>query len=222
MDLKNKIAEDALFLLTRHGQTLRNKKDEFRGWGNDDEADLDSTGIKQVKNAGHFLERLPVKIGIIISSDLNRTIHTAAIIGTILGINDIHTDVRLRPINVGLYTGKDKAKTDIDKYLENPEIKFPGGESIDDFRERQKDFSIDLFDWIKEHPKEKALLIGHLSNVIYWEDLSKAIRGYLEDYASDSEDLIRPGGVVAVMENEKVIPLLGENKKAKLTDKGEE
>lgn len=218
----DKIAQDALFLLGRHGQTERNEKDEFRGQSDDEESALDDVGIKQAKKQGRFLSRLPVKIGIIICSDLGRSIHTAAIIGTILGIDDIHTDSRLRPIDVGVYTGKEKETVDIDKYLENPEIEFPGGESINTFRDRQKEFSIDLYEWIKEHPDEKALVEGHLSNVVYWEDLSKAIRGYLKDYASDKEDLIRPGGLVAVMENNKVIPLLGQNKKAKLSDKGEE
>lgn len=218
----DKIASDALFLLGRHGQTERNKKDEFRGQSDDEDSALDAIGIKQAKAQGRFLAKLSVKIGIIICSDLGRSIHTAAIVGTALGINDIHTDARLRPIDVGIYTGEEKEDVDIDKYLENPEIKFPGGESIDNFRDRQKDFSIDLYDWIQEHPDEKALVDGHLSNVVYWEDLSKAIRGYLKDYATDKEDLIRPGGLVAVMENNKVIPILGENRKAKLSDKGEE
>ena len=222
MQQVNKEAEDALFLLVRHGQTLLNKKDKFRGWSEDESAALDKKGIKEAKIAGRFLSKLPIKIGIIISSDLDRALHTAAIIATILGINDIHHDARLRPINVGSYTGEDKADTDIDHYLENPEVSFPGGESIDDFRNRQKEFSTDLYDWMKEHPNEKAIVIAHLSTVIYWEDMAKAMHGYLKNYATDKEDLIHPGGVAAIMPDNKVIALLGENKKATLSDKGEE
>jgi|ERR1700693_1016347 len=199
-----------------------NESDKFRGWSDDDSAALDKKGIRQAKVAGRFLAKQPVSFGIVITSDLDRALHTAAIIGKILGLKDIHTDQRLRPLNVGDFTGEDKATTSIDYYLENPTEPFPGGESVSDFRNRQKDFALDLSSWTAENPNKKAIVVGHLSNVIYWEDLSKALRGYLKDYATDKEDLIHPGGVVAVMPNDEVIPLLGENKKADPSDKGEE
>lgn len=153
---------------------------------------------------------------------MDRTQHTAAIIAAKLGIKYIHVDSRLRPLNVGDFTGEDKQHSDIDSYLKNPDIKFPNGESLDDFRDRQKDFSTELFDWIKEHPKEKAILSGHLSNIIYWNDLGKSIKGYLDNYSTDEEDMVRPGGVVAVMSEGHLVPLLGENKKASISDKGDE
>lgn len=169
------------------------------------------------------MKKLTVKFGIIISSDLDRTIHTAAIVGSILGINDIYFDKRLRPLNVGDYTGKDKEGTNIDRYLNNPDVAFPNGESVGDFRKRWKDFSVALFEWIKEHPDEKPILVDHLSGIIYWEDINnKPYEKYLENYDTDKEDLVRPGGAVAVMPGNKVIPIFGENRKPIESDKGGE
>lgn len=123
---------------------------------------------------------------------------------------------------MGDFTGEDKATTSIDFYIENPQEKFPGGESVDDFRERQREYSKLLNRWIVENPKLKAVEVGHLSQVIYWEDLDKSLKQYLQDYATDKEDLIRPGGIVAIMPNQGVVPLLGENREVRLADKGDE
>lgn len=220
-DIKN-----AVFFLLRHGTTKLNEEDKFRGWSDDDSAALDDRGVKQAYIAGHFLRNLSIKhgfkFGYMTSSDLDRATHTAAIIGKILGIKDIYSDPRLRPLNVGDFTGKPKETNSIDDYLAHPDKKFPGGESVDDFRKRQEDASVGLLAWAKQHPKEKAIEVGHLSNVIYWQDLSKALKGYLKDYASDKKDLIHPGGIIAIEPHEKVIPLLGENKKATISDEGGE
>jgi broad specificity phosphatase PhoE len=214
--------KDALLILLRHGTTKLNEEDKFRGWSDDDAASLDKKGIKQAKKAARFLAGLPVEFGLVVCSDLERAIYTAAIAAAKLGIKDIHTDERLRPLNVGDYTGESKVGISIDYYLEHPEIRFPNGESVNEFRDRQEDLWTDLSVWIKAHPNKKVLEVGHLSQVVYWQDLNKALKGYLKDYATDKEDLIHPGGVVAVMPDNKVVPLLGENKKATLADKGEE
>jgi len=217
--------KDALFLFVRHGTTLLNEEEKFRGWSDDDSAALDKKGVFQARQAGRFLKTLPLKYGIIISSDLDRSLHTAAVIGTILGISDIHFDARLRPLNVGRYAGLDKEKHSIQKYLDNPDTVIPGGESLNQFKGRWKDFTSDLDDWAKENPGITPILVDHLSGVVYWEDLaneSNAYEGYFHNYAEDKEDLIRPGGVIAVMPGIKVVPLLGENKKSDISDKGGE
>jgi len=215
-----KAIKNALFILVRHGDTLLNDQEKYRGWSDDDSASLDKKGIKQARVAGRFLYNSPVRFGYIVSSDLDRSLHTAAIIGRVLGIKDIRTDPRLRPLDVGDYTGKDKETNSIDFYLENIDEKFPNGESVAQFRARQKEASDEILEWARLHPDEKAIEIGHLSNVVYWEDIDKSLRGYLENYASDKEDLIHPGGIVAIMPDSEVIPLLGENKKADPKDKG--
>ena len=218
--------KDALFFLVRHGTTKLNEEDKFRGWSDDDTAALDDQGIKQAYIAGHFLRNLSIKngfkFGYMTSSDLDRATHTAAIIGKILGIKDIYSDPRLRPLNVGDYTGKPKETNSIDEYLEHPEKKFPGGESVDDFVSDRQMLPLAFWPGRNSTRRKKVWKIGHLSNVIYWQDLSKALKGYLKDYASDKEDLIHPGGVIAVEPHERVIPLLGENKKATISDEGGE
>jgi broad specificity phosphatase PhoE len=214
--------KDALFFLVRHGEVPLSIEDKYRGWSDDDSAALDSRGIRQAETAGHFLRRFPVKYGYVTCSDLGRATHMAAIIGKILGIKDVYADPRLRPLNVGDYTGKSKEKNSVLYYIQHPDVKFPGGESLNDFRQRQADASVGLFAWLQQHPDEKAIEVSHLSNVIYWEDYDEAVTGYLKDYATDKKDLIHPGGIVAVMRDKTVIPLLGENKKAKASDEGDE
>lgn len=219
-DIKN-----ALFIFVRHGTTFLNENEKYRGWADDDSAALDKKGVKQARKAGRFISKLPIKVGIIVASDLDRCIHTAAIIGSILGIDDIHYDARLRPLNVGDYTGLDKETHPIDFFLKNPDEIIPGGESLNGFRERWRDFTADLKDWIKQNPGLTPVLVDHLSGVIYWEDLSKeskAFEGYFKNYATDKEDLISPGGVAVVTPEIEVIPLLGENRKPSPTDKGME
>ena len=212
-------ANDALFLLVRHGVTICNETDCYRGQSDDASTALTKKGVKQAKVAGRFISRLPVKIGIIYCSDLERTKHSAALIASILGIQHIHTDPRLLPLDVGDFTGESKEDNSIDEYLANPEEPFPNGESVDTFRKRQEDFADDLMVWIKNHPTEKPLVVGHLSNVVYFADLEKSLPGYLKEYSSNKEDLINPGGIVAVMPDDKVVPLLGENKNRKEDDK---
>jgi len=214
--------KDVLLFLVRHGDTFLNDSDVFRGWNDSDDAALNKKGIRQAEIAGHFLRRLPVKFGYLTCSDLGRATHAAAIIGKILGITDIYADPRLRPLNVGDYTGKSKEKNSVLYYIQHPDVKFSGGESLNDFRQRQADASVGLFAWAKQHSDEKAIEVSHLSNVIYWEDYDEAVTGYLKDYATDKKDLIHPGGVVAVMRDKTVVPLLGENKQAKVSDEGDE
>lgn len=214
--------KDADFFVVRHGETSLNKNDLARGWSNSDSAALDKKGVRQAKLAAIYLSKLPVKFGLIVSSDLDRTLHTAAIVAKQLGIKDIYSDARLRPINVGKFTGEKKSKIDFNHYITHPDISFPGGESINEFRARQKDFYIDLSKWIKDNPDEKAIEVAHLSQVVYWQDMENSIRGYLEHYNTTKKDLIHPGGIIAVMPDNEVIPLLGENKKFNPSDKGEE
>lgn len=199
-----------------------NESEKYRGWADDDSAALDQKGIRQARIAAHFLLNLKIPFAYLVSSDLDRATHTAAIIAKVLNIKDIYADPRLRPLNVGDYTGKDKESNSIDYFIDHPDEKFPNGESVNEFRQRQEDASVGLLAWAKQHPKEKAIEVAHLSNVIYWEDLDKSLKDYLKDYATNKEDLIHPGGIVAVMENHDVIPLLGENKKFQESDKGDE
>lgn len=219
--MKNINFGDISFLLSRHGTTKLNEKEKYRGWSDDPEAALDDNGIKQAKIAGQFLNRLPIYIDFIYCSDLDRAIHTAAIIAGILGIKDIHPDKRLRPLDVGELAGESKSDNPIHEYLDDKNLEFPGGESVDDFEKRQEDFSEDLFKRIAV-TKGKILVVGHLSNIVYWNNVMRFKQGVKDEdvedeaeYSNEKEDLILPGGVVAVMKNDNIVPLLGENPKAK-------
>ena len=174
---------------------------------------MDKTGVAQAKEAGKFLASLPVEYDYIYSSDLNRTIHTAAIIARKVGLKEVHTDKRLRPLDVGLRTGLSKKDHPIDEYIEDPNKVIPGGESIKEFENREDDFNKAFISLLALKPKKKGIIVGHLSTIVYWTNQS--VKKEDESYSNDIEDIIHPGGVVAITTDFNVIPLLGENEKAK-------
>jgi broad specificity phosphatase PhoE len=118
---------DVLFYIVRHGTTLLNEEDKYRGWSNDPAADLDAKGIKQGKKAGAFLVKLGDSYGPIVCSGLNRAVHMAALVAGKLKIHDIYKDKRLYPLDTGDLTGESKAEHSIDEYLKDKSKNNQGG-----------------------------------------------------------------------------------------------
>lgn len=198
--------QDYLFLMARHGSTKLNESNRFRGWSNGPDADLDEAGIQMAHDAGEFISYLPVQIEHVIVSDLNRAQETAHIICGILGIKNFTTDKRLRPLNVGDYAGKDKSNNPIDKYLKNPTLRFPNGESVDEFNHRQYEIASEVLAKIVsgEIRLGSVLFIAHVSNVMYWENVQ--VGAHKEEYLDEKTDLVQPGGVAGITET-NVLPL---------------
>jgi broad specificity phosphatase PhoE len=197
-----------LFLLARHGTTFLNSKNFFRGWSNGPDADLNGEGLQAAIDAGFFLARMRNPPTRIICSDLNRTVNTASIICTILGITEFETDRRLRPLNVGDFAGKDKKENPITKYLADKNLRFPGGETVNEFEARQHAFAEQIVSQIaagKIQPTE-LLVVAHVSNIMYWENVQSG-RSDSDEYLDESTDLVGPGGMVIVTD-ESVVPIL--------------
>jgi broad specificity phosphatase PhoE len=199
--------KDALFFGVRHGETFLNENDMFRGWSNGPDARLNKKGIRQARVAGRFISKLPVKFNIVRCSDLDRAKHTAAIIAKILGIKEVHSDSRLRPLNVGTLAGEKKSEHPIDEYIKNPDLEFPGGESIRDFDSRQKEFAEEFLPEAADDKDGYILIVCHVSNLMYWDNLRKP----KDEYLDEKTDIVDPGGVVEVTP-EEVVPLFREHK----------
>jgi broad specificity phosphatase PhoE len=185
-----------LFALVRHGRTAGNEKNIYRGWSNKEFAQLDECGQQDAKDAAIYLKGLGMEFPIILVDDLERTQETAKIIADILGIKEIITDKRLRPVNVGDYTGKSKSLYPLDGYMETPNKKVPGGESINEFNARESKVFADICEALAEVRKQTGkqisfLIIGHGSTSSFlYHQVNKGGKevGY--------EGMTEPGGIM--------------------------
>jgi broad specificity phosphatase PhoE len=148
------------FDIVRHGATAFNGEsgvsvDKERGWSN---VPLTLEGRKQALAAGVRLKGRG--IGAIVSSDLNRAIETAQIIGEVLGIKPQYS-FRLRPWDLGNLTTRimSEVTPEIRNYAKNhPDKPVPDGESFNDFRRRAFDgFAAAL----RRNTSRKLLIVAH-------------------------------------------------------------
>lgn len=178
-----------LFYFVRHGETKNNDKGVYRGWSNSEDSQLSPAGRELVREAGTFLLGLGLKFPFIVCDDLVRCQETAQILASMLGIKDIVTDKRLRPVNVGDYTGKPKGDFPLDEFFANPDKKIPGGESLNSFHKRSAEFFANVMT-VVEQKKVMPLIVGHGSTVSYLHNCynrNEPLIGY--------EGLTNPGGV---------------------------
>ncbi len=143
-------------LLVRHGDTELNSAERY--WGQTD-VELSAAGFRQAEKLS---ERLAdEKINTIYSSDLRRALITANIIASRHQL-DVITCAELREINFGELEGltfgeisqlyPEVAKLWVER---SPKLKYPGGESPDEFNSRVSKF----LDIMKKHVAEATILI---------------------------------------------------------------
>lgn len=146
-------------IVVRHGRTEWNRIERFRGRA---DIGLDEVGMKQAESAAKRIGEWPISA--IYSSPLRRALTTAEIIAGPLGLN-----VQLAPgivdIDYGEWQGlsaEDVVARDghlYSQWIESPQkVKFPGGESFAEVRERADSAVNDL---IQQHPKETVVLVSH-------------------------------------------------------------
>lgn len=197
--------QNTLFLIARHGETELNKSHLHVSHS---DIHLDEDGKKQANEAGEFLAHLPFDITHVISSPRTRTQETAAIICAHLGLLEYFTDDRLTDLDIGDLTGKNEVDFPLDEYLKTPEKKFPNGESLDDFYNRQFEFANYLLDEMKAKrlPFGQVLVVTHSPVIHYWYSLQHKA-GF------EFKDIVNPGGVLSVTDDD-AFPLLGKAKTA--------
>lgn len=141
------------------------------------------------------------------SDDLDRAVETREILADILGIQVRNTDRRLRPLNVGDYAGQNKDEYPLTQYMQNTNLRIPGGESLDMFNRRQA-VVFDEISQIVEKLGKPILLVGHGSNVSFlYNHFNKSGKiGY--------EGLVNPGGIL-VFTSAGVVPLTNKRESVK-------
>lgn len=187
---------EILFTLTRHGRTVGNEKDVYRGLSNAAFAQLDENGRQDARDAAIYLKGLGMEFPVIVVDDLDRTQETARIIAEVLGIKEIITDKRLRPVDVGDYTGKSKALYPLTEYMNDPKKRIPGGDTLNQFNKRQASVFGDIVEAIAKLRQDTGrpvmfLVIGHGSNASFlYHNVNKGGKeiGY--------EGMTEPGGIM--------------------------
>jgi len=143
----------------RHGDTELNSAERY--WGHSD-VKLSAAGLRQ---AERLRDRLAAqKIDAIYSSDLKRASVTAEIIASRHQL-DIITCAELREINFGeieglMFDEVSQLYPEVTKLWAegSPKLKYPGGESLNDFNKRVSDFATRLE---KHTPEETILIVAH-------------------------------------------------------------
>jgi len=143
-------------LLVRHGITEFNSTRRFAGYS---DVELSPAGYKQVEKLRDRL--VNEKIDAIYSSDLKRALATAEVLSSGHKEN-IVTCSELREINYGNVEGLTfeeigRLYPEVAELVANfsPRLKFPGGESFEEFIERTSKF----LDRLKQHTPEQTILI---------------------------------------------------------------
>ncbi len=124
-------------IFVRHAEAEGNLYREFHGWT---DSPITEKGHKQAELAAKRLEG--VKIDVIYSSSLKRTLQTAQYIANIKNLPIIRTD-KLKEINGGDWEGKkwdelaDLYPLENETWEKRPHVhKMPNGESMEEFQER--------------------------------------------------------------------------------------
>ncbi len=130
--------ETRSFYLIRHGATELNRQnagdvDRIRGWK---DVPLSDKGVREAEQMAKRLASSGIEV--LVSSDFQRTRHTAAPIAETTGALLILTQL-LRPWNVGIYTGQssNEVHPELKKLAEKqPNVAPPEGESFNTFKAR--------------------------------------------------------------------------------------
>lgn len=172
--------------IARHGATTLNQKNMFRG---NKDVPLAPEGVRDA----HHLKTLfaDVPLSFIISSDKQRAVQTANIIGE--GRTDVpqHVTPTLRALDVGDFSGlrRDKKNTDaLQHYIDNPDETIPGGESLNHFKSRIQPALWEAFE-MADDAGCAGLVVAH-SSIIH--ELGAML------YDNDKSVLVQPGGVATM------------------------
>jgi phosphoserine phosphatase len=148
------------FILVRHGQTEWNRVERFRGRA---DVPLNDTGIAQAETTGRRVatEWTP---GAIYSSPLARSVKTAEAIAKHFNLQ-VQIHAGLADIDYGEWQGltpeeaRQRWQEQIDAWYNQPqEAHIPGGESLDDLRDRGMQMVKEL---AVQHTGETIVMVGH-------------------------------------------------------------
>jgi broad specificity phosphatase PhoE len=172
--------------LVRHGELK--KMNIWDGWG---DFDLSETGRESAEKAAQWLSF--EKIGRVISSDIPRAVETAQCIMDTCDVACpfMSCDPNLRPRMVADFTGKEKTPervAEFKKYIEDPDLVIPGGESGTQLNQRVQV----IYQYLATPYKALPTVCAIHNSVI------KSLLGI-----DEVGEIVDPGGIIAVYMDEK-------------------
>ena len=174
-----------LLYLARHGSTILNQSNSFRG---NKDVPLAPEGIQDARRLALFFKNEPISF--IVSSDKQRAWETARILK---GEHQVPAEITpsLRALNVGDFSGQKRSPENVaalQQYLDDPDCCIPGGESLNEFRGRIQPAIWEAIE-ISDESGLPGVLVCH-SSVVH--EASNMIMG------NHTAVLVKPGGVAAV------------------------
>ncbi len=155
----------------RHGQSTANKLRIIQGHK---DYPLTKQGEKEAEELAQQMLKDNFSCSGFYSSDLTRAKGTTEILAEILGLEVTKYDERLREMNLGNRQGKNvddlavEEKQFGERVFEEHDLHFPGGESVNDMKNRVNE---SLEEIINSHnEKETILILGHggtLYHILY-------------------------------------------------------
>jgi len=185
--MSNEKPSEVLLYIARHGTTELNQEGCYRGPLN---PDLDGRGWHDANQLAFWFE--PIELSGIFYSDKTRSRHTAEKVK-----KGRHPDTvfvshhNLRALNVGDLGGQEKTpetEAIVRHHVNNPDLPFKGGESLNEFRARVRPLLINGLELALKSTKP-VLIVAHSSIV---HEAGQLFNG---DHKSS---LVLPGGVAAV------------------------
>jgi len=174
--------------VARHGQTTLNAKDCFRGKA---DPSLDQHGFRDANALAHYFSN--IDLSAIHSSDKLRARQTASAIANRRD-ESFKSHKELRALNVGDFSGQPKSPENVEAmeyYIEHPSVQIPGGESLDEFKQRVQPVIVEAINTY-EQTGVPVLLVGH----------SSIVHEVGSMFNSDHHSArVEPGGVTAVFMN---------------------
>jgi probable phosphoglycerate mutase len=171
--------------VSRHGTTVLNQEDCFRG---PLDPDLDKKGWKDAYQQAYYMDG--IELGGIFTSPKKRSHETAKIVKGDRDI-EIHITPNLCALDVGFLGGQKKTPETnaiIKYHVDHPDIPIEGGESLNQFRARVRPLLVDGV--------ETALALGKPLLIVAH---SSIVRETGEVFNGDNAStLVLPGGVCAV------------------------
>jgi broad specificity phosphatase PhoE len=146
-------------LLARHGETLFNVEGRWQGQS---DSPLTERGLAQARELGRALSTEPIIA--VYSSDLGRAMQTAVEVATLHGLS-VRPEVRLREIETGGFTQKNRAEIDAEfpgqrgTWAKAPAtMRMPGGETLLEAQTRALAFFAEV---MPGHTDQTIVVISH-------------------------------------------------------------
>jgi broad specificity phosphatase PhoE len=140
-------------VIIRHGDTHYTEDDKAHGWSPEG---LTDKGAQEVWKYADLKD----KPDVLVTSDLPRTVETAAIVSEKTGIPVAEKHQGLRTWDIGDFQGKPCKEVDpeLKNYVNNPDKPTPNGESFNEFKDRVLGSVKDVMD---RFPNQKVGLVTH-------------------------------------------------------------